>query len=311
MNHSEELTKFKENVKSLIARNRIEEALETIGSAGKFNISFSNEFILLSSRFYNLKDISNFGTGDPNILNKNRNEISKSLIELIDKIDEKNLLFFLENSEYVKELKGKLKEKEKEILAKDKEIASLLNSIELKEHEYLLLLENFERTTKQLSTTSTIDVNKLSSIELIKLGENQQIEFKRGIGNEDMPYILKTIVGFMNARGGVMLVGVDSGKIYGINTSNEFIVSTNFRLFEYISVKIGKPFLQLIQYDTEKIEDKIIIRITCEPSKSPVFYREFRDDKEMESFFVRTGAKTTALYKTAEIIQYIQLRDKI
>jgi len=54
--------------------------------------------------------------------------------------------------------------------------------------------------------------------DIIKQGENQNVEFKEKISNS----FLNEIVGFANATGGKLLLGVcDDGKIIGTDISNK------------------------------------------------------------------------------------------
>jgi predicted HTH transcriptional regulator len=56
--------------------------------------------------------------------------------------------------------------------------------------------------------------------ELIKIGENSQIEFKKKITH--LEKIAKTLVSFANSSGGTLLIGVeDNGSIVGANPEEE------------------------------------------------------------------------------------------
>jgi hypothetical protein len=59
--------------------------------------------------------------------------------------------------------------------------------------------------------------------DLIKAGENQQLDFKFEIS--DSRKIAKTLVAFSNTDGGKLLIGVkDNGKIAGVRTDEEFFM---------------------------------------------------------------------------------------
>jgi predicted HTH transcriptional regulator len=62
---------------------------------------------------------------------------------------------------------------------------------------------------------------ELTLTQLIKLGENQQQDFKHTI--EDQKKIARTLVAFANTEGGRLLIGVkDNGKVAGVNPEEEY-----------------------------------------------------------------------------------------
>ncbi|MCH8519868.1 MAG: ATP-binding protein [Nanoarchaeota archaeon] len=68
-------------------------------------------------------------------------------------------------------------------------------------------------------------MNKKELLELIALGEGQNLEFKESFSSNDMRRVIKnTICGFANSEGGKILVGVrDDGSIKGIRVDNNVL----------------------------------------------------------------------------------------
>ncbi len=147
---------------------------------------------------------------------------------------------------------------------------------------------------------------------IIKKGENEKMEFKSTLRtnlhtneiDRKIEYsVLKTIVAFMNSNGGTILIGVeDSGKIMGIE-KDKFESKDNYSLHltNVIKTKIGKKFFPLVNFRFNEIEDKTILIIDCEKSKSPVFIRSQENEEE---FYIRVGPSSVQI-KGSELIDYI------
>ena len=115
--------------------------------------------------------------------------------------------------------------------------------------------------------------------------------------------VLKTIVAFLNSKGGILLIGVaDDGKIIGI-AEDEFKTNDKFLLhFTHLfTKKIGKEFGENISYDLYPIDNKIILKIDCTPSSTPVFLKE----KGKEEFYIRTGPSSIPL-SLSQFNEYVQ-----
>ena len=66
-----------------------------------------------------------------------------------------------------------------------------------------------------------------------------------------------------------------------------------------INDRIGKQFIDQIQYALKSIADEKILRIDCKPSSVPVFLKE----NAQEEFFVRNGPSSVQL-ATSEVLEY-------
>ena len=141
--------------------------------------------------------------------------------------------------------------------------------------------------------------------ELIAKGECESIEFKES--EKSMPKIIKTIVAFMNLNGGSILIGVhDNGEVLGVALDNQELDNIQKDLYNQIRSKIGNYFAPLVNFDVEYVNDRQVIRIDIDPSKSPVFYKEYRNNEEKETFIIRTGSTNNTLVKASKIISFIQ-----
>lgn len=144
-----------------------------------------------------------------------------------------------------------------------------------------------------------------SSRHLIATGESNVVEFKKNPSRSAMHKILKTLVAFMNTKGGTLFVGVDDDKsIQGITLeSYKEIDQFNLDLVNMINNHIGSFFTSLVSFDIEEIDGKTIFRIDCAVATRPAFYR----DSGEELFYIRSGPSNTRLQPSG-IINYIQRR---
>jgi hypothetical protein len=153
---------------------------------------------------------------------------------------------------------------------------------------------------------------------LIKNGEDDNLEFKSSFRfdyRQQKPnkalegVITKTLAGFMNARGGSLLIGVsDDGSILGLEADyktlnrkdsdgyTQLIMST-------VSEKIGTPACRLLRILFHKFEDKEVCRIIVLASPIPVYVIEDRQSH----FYVRTGSGTREM-DVQEAITFIKTK---
>jgi len=112
---------------------------------------------------------------------------------------------------------------------------------------------------------------------------------------------LKTIVAFLNTEGGILLVGVeDNGNILGLDLDQ--LPNDDKYLLHFanlINGKIGKQFVNQIQYVLKVIDDKKILRVDCKTSSTPVFLKI----DGLEEFYVRNGPSSVQL-STSEVLEY-------
>ena len=166
------------------------------------------------------------------------------------------------------------------------------------------ILESYDSIQEPLKLLSSED----EVLGLIRKGEGKFIEFKQTFSRNIVTQkkdngvekaTLKTIVGFLNAQGGTLLVGVsDKGEIIGVeddvfNSNDSYLL--HFR--NTINNKIGPEFYPHIDYEIVKVLGKLILRVVCKPSRKPCFF----DKKE---FFVRTNPATDRL-EGQQLLEYI------
>ncbi|MEM9920709.1 MAG: RNA-binding domain-containing protein [Bacteroidota bacterium] len=164
-------------------------------------------------------------------------------------------------------------------------------------------ITNYLRTKEQISTR-----------EIISQGESDQVEFKstlrwnlradkkdRAIENAS----LKTMVAFMNSKGGILIVGVaDDGSLLGLD--NDRFSNHDKLLLHLTSLvkdRIGSTYNPFLKYSIEKIEDQFVLRIDCQPSTKPAYLLDAKQDH----FYIRTGPSTTDL-RLSKVYPYIRER---
>lgn len=140
--------------------------------------------------------------------------------------------------------------------------------------------------------------------ELLQHSEGQQLEFKQSLA--DRTKIEDTIVAFMNAQGGTILVGVEnSGKLIGLQHKDEYVTDMMVRITNDIKGKTKQVAATYFDYDIQPIKGKKVLRIIVDPSTMPIHIRsKSKDNSIVESFLVRTGAQNTNLKTAAEVREY-------
>ncbi|GMN02805.1 DUF262 domain-containing protein [Erythrobacter sp. MTPC3] len=181
----------------------------------------------------------------------------------------------------------------------------------------LRMAQVVRRAWEQLRGDAAIEAVAPPSVaELIAGGETGAVEFKStlrinlhtGQPDEKMHLsALKTIAGFLNAKGGTLLIGVaDDGEVLGIGADgfpNED--KMGLHLVNLIKDRIGEVFLPYVHPHFEDQEGERVLMIRCEPGPKAAF---LKDGKE-QRFFVRGGNATTEL-SGAGITEYINHRFK-
>lgn len=138
--------------------------------------------------------------------------------------------------------------------------------------------------------------------ELIATGESDGVEFKSTLrtnlhtGKQDprMEHAaLKTLAGFLNTKGGTLVIGVaDDGEALGLGPDkfpNEDKMALH--LVNIIKTRMGVSAMTRIHINFDSQDDQRVLVVRCEPSTTPVF---LVDDK-LEKFYIRTGPSSTEL----------------
>ncbi len=168
------------------------------------------------------------------------------------------------------------------------------------------------RRLREESGPATID--RIDIEELIASGEGVHVEFKSSLrinlhtGKKDPKMelaCLKTIAGFLNARGGSLIVGVsDDGVTCGVDVdgfTNEDRM--HLHLVNLLKDRIGAQHSMYIHPRFEDRDEVRVLVVECWPSNSPAFVKDGSTDR----FYTRTGAATTEL-SASQAQQYIAQR---
>lgn len=174
-----------------------------------------------------------------------------------------------------------------------------------------LILEAYQRLQPggELQAAKSIDIE-----ELIRGGEGEHIEFKSTLRmnmhtRERDPKMelgcVKTIAGFLNARGGTLIIGVsDDGETLGLGADgfpNED--KMHLHLVNLIRDRVGAAHAMYIHPRFEDRDDTRVLVVECWPSASAAYVK----DGNVERFYVRTGAGTLEL-AASEVEKYIAHR---
>jgi len=113
---------------------------------------------------------------------------------------------------------------------------------------------------------------------------------------------LKTVTGFLNSKGGYLLVGVDDGgNIVGLDADG---FKNNDKLllhwFNLLKETIGADFIKFIESEILYYKGKQLLFVCCEHAPRPVFFSRDGD----EYFYVRVGNSTQSL-QPSEMLAYI------
>jgi len=155
---------------------------------------------------------------------------------------------------------------------------------------------------------------------IIRNGENQHVGFKKSfrydyrVGNpnkslEDL--IVRSIAGFMNANGGILVIGVDyDGQITGLaddyfSLGKKDRKGFEQRLMRVIGTKLGSDLSLLVRAAFHEINNREICSVHIEKANRPVYVRE----RENTVFYLRTGNVTKPL-NTRETVEYLKANSK-
>lgn len=152
---------------------------------------------------------------------------------------------------------------------------------------------------------------------LIEEGEGLFLEFKETlrydtrkneVSKEMERMVIKTIVGFLNADGGTLIIGVnDDGKVIGLDNDYKALPKKNRDGFEnhfsmLVKTMIGLSFAKYVSTKFEKIDDKDICVVTVREGHKPAYL--ISGDKK-EDFYVRVG-NSTQPFSMSETSEYIK-----
>lgn len=141
---------------------------------------------------------------------------------------------------------------------------------------------------------------------MIQGGEGAEVEFKASlrwnlalgrVDKEMEKAVVKTLCGFMNARGGTLFVGVDDeGKVIGLDQDFATLKQKNTdgfeqKLIECVARYLGADLCARVHVFFHTLNGQPLCRVYAEPSSRPVYFQEGSDMR----YYLRTGNGTREL----------------
>ncbi|TVZ28699.1 putative DNA-binding protein [Gillisia sp. Hel_I_86] len=158
---------------------------------------------------------------------------------------------------------------------------------------------------------------KQDILKLVEMGEHEWVEFKSTMRYDTFKkntnralevVIAKTIAGFMNAKGGRLIIGVDDdGNILGLENDFKTLKHKNKdglerEIFRIIRDYLGREACFKSQVSFYELEGKEICLVDAEASPGPVYVT----DGKITTFYVRTGNATYPL-SVEETVNYLKI----
>lgn len=157
-----------------------------------------------------------------------------------------------------------------------------------------------------------------SAAELAKMPESSVLEFKasarwdireKRVNKTLEQVIVKSVAGFLNNRGGTLLIGVgDDGEPVDLDKDLETVKPTGTDGYEnwlttLLEHSIGAAPTSHVEISFENVGGTDVCRVDVEASPQPVFARFKKNDDEF--FFVRLNNSTRRL-STREALEYMR-----
>ncbi len=172
------------------------------------------------------------------------------------------------------------------------------------------------RAWQDLSGTmvETAPATRIDVADLIAQGESDAVEFKSTLRtnlhtnqHDDRMQlsVLKTIAGFLNAKGGTLLIGVaDSGEVLGLAADGfPSEDKMGLHLVNLLKERLGDVFLPYIHYSFEDEDTVRLLAVRCEKGPKPAFVK----DGAAQRFYVRGGASSQEL-QGSSVTEYVKQR---
>ena len=154
---------------------------------------------------------------------------------------------------------------------------------------------------------------------LMAKGESDTVEFKSSLRwdlrdervNKALEgVVIKTLVGFLNAKGGTLLIGVDdTGAAVGISADYGTLKKQDrdgfeLHLQQIVTRDLGEAAsASFLAVNFHEIDGKDICQVTIEPSDHPIYV----DSQKQAVFYLRSGNATRPL-PVDEAVKYVQHR---
>jgi hypothetical protein len=155
-------------------------------------------------------------------------------------------------------------------------------------------------------------VQDASVADLLAAGESQTVERKSTArlnlhtGERDPRLehvIVKTVCGFLNAEGGVLLIGVDDdGRVLGLERDLATLGAKGDRdgyelfLRQLLDANLSAPTAQTVRIRFERLGDGDLCVVAVAAAGRPVFAKHAKGDGGGQEFWVRVGNATKQLH---------------
>lgn len=165
------------------------------------------------------------------------------------------------------------------------------------------------------------DKQRAATTDIIAAGESSSVEFKStarvnlftGARDDAMELaIARTVAGFLNANGGVLIIGVDDdGRAIGLDKDLATMKAPDHDRYElwlidHLQRTLGKPAIAFVGVSVEPYAGEHVVVVTVKPSDRPVFLDEPKGGRTAD-FYVRMGNSTRSLL-TDEFNEYQRSR---
>lgn len=160
-----------------------------------------------------------------------------------------------------------------------------------------------------------MDIDSDGLRRLMKQEESEHLEFKSSLRwdrklnkvNKTLEAVIaKTLAGFMNHQGGILLIGIDDDRaVPGIEADWNSLRYANWDGFEerfvsLITNFLGAQFTSLVHCECLTLTGKAVAVIRIKPASIPVFCRE----GNIQRYYLRAG-NTTRKLDTQEALAHI------
>ena len=154
-------------------------------------------------------------------------------------------------------------------------------------------------------------ISERSVGDLIEAGESQTLEFKSTArynlkaarpDKRTEHAIVKTVCGFLNSDGGILLIGVDDeGRVLGLEDDLATFSKSNLDQYELwlrqrLEADLSHSTAGVLKVEFPAISDRRVCKVSVEPAGSPVFAKPTEGNLPKNDFWVRKGNATKQLY---------------
>lgn len=179
-----------------------------------------------------------------------------------------------------------------------------------------IIADTLNSITGKINFSDAEKEKKLSVLDLILAGENNNLEFKqtfrwdekrRTINKELERAAMKEVASFLNLEGGNLILGVNDNKsVNGLESDYKTLGRQDRDGFEthfnnIFNSTLSPRFRQFVKLNFDKINNRDVCLVKVSPSDAPVYLKA----NNSEEFYVRTGNTTTSL-TMSEVADYIK-----